>query len=136
MKVSPYLNFDGRCAAAFEFYAKCLEGKVTFGMTFGDSPMAGQVPPDWHKKLMHATLEVDDMTLMGCDAPPGRYERPQGIHVAIGLDDLVTAARIFDALAAGGTISMPLQETFWAARFGMLVDQFGIPWMINCAKPA
>jgi PhnB protein len=134
MKINAYLHFDGRCEAAFKFYEQCLGGKIVFKMTFGESPMAGQSPPGWRDKIMHARLLVKDQVLMGSDAPPGRYESPKGFSVSLNLTDAVEAERIFNALLEKGTVVMPLQETFWAERFGMLSDQFGIPWMINCEK--
>jgi PhnB protein len=136
MKISPYLSFDGRCKAAFEFYEKVLGGKIVMMMTFGESPMADHAPPDWRDKILHVTLSVGDHSLAGADAPPGRYQKPQGVFVTLNLDDAAEAERIFKALAEKGEVQMPIQETFWARRFGMLVDQFGTPWMINCAKPA
>jgi len=94
------------------------------------------VPPEWHDKIMHARLTVGDETLMGSDAPPGRYEAMKGFSVTLGIADPADAERIFQALAQGGTVRMPIQPTFWAQRFGMLVDRFGTPWMINCEQPA
>lgn len=136
MKLNPYLMFNGQCEAAFRFYERSLGGKIAMMMTHESSPMAGQVPPEWGKKIMHATLVVGDQVLMGSDAPPGHYKQPAGFSVAIGINVVADAERIFQALAENGTVQMPMQETFWALRFGMLVDQFGIPWMINCEKPA
>ena len=81
---------------------------------------------------MHATLNIGDQTLGGSDAPPDRFQTPQGFYVAIALTDPTEAERIFAALAEGGRVDMDLQQTFWAKRFGMLSDRFGIPWMINC----
>jgi PhnB protein len=98
----------------------------------GESPMAEQVPPEWRDRIMHARLVVGDKVLMGSDAPPDHYEQPRGFSVSIGIDDPGEAERIFQAMAEKGTVRMPLQKTFWALRFGMLVDQFGIPWMVNC----
>src|SRR5215469_18055178 len=103
-------------------------------MTYGGSPMEGQTPPEWRNKIMHARLMVGDEVLMGSDAPPGRYEGAKGISVTLGIEKPTDAERIFQALVQNGTVQMPIQETFWATRFGMLVDQFGIPWMINCEK--
>jgi PhnB protein len=77
-------------------------------------------------------MEIGDTVLMGSDAPPGRYEPPRGFSVSILVDDVVEAERVFHALADGGSVGMPIQKTFWAARFGMLVDRFAIPWMVNC----
>ena len=134
MQLNPYLNFNGQCEAAFKFYERCLGGKIVFTMTYGESPMADKVPAEWRKKILHVRLMVGDQALMGADAPPEHYEKPQGFSVSVGIDDPADAERIFHALAEKGTVSMPIQKTFWAQRFGMLVDQFGIPWMINCEE--
>ena len=132
MQLNPYLSFKGQCEAAFKFYERVLGGKIEAMMTFGGSPMADQTPAEWRNKIMHARLIVGDEVLMGSDAPPDRYEEMKGISVTLGIDDPKDAERIFHALSEGGTVQMPIQKTFWAARFGMLVDQFGTPWMINC----
>ena len=134
MQLNPYLNFNGQCEAAFKFYERCLGGEIVFTMTYGESPMADKVPAEWRKKILHARLMVGDQALMGADAPPEHYEKPKGFSVSVGIDDPADAERVFHALAEKGTVSMPIQKTFWAERFGMLVDQFGIPWMINCEK--
>ena len=136
MQLNPYLLFDGQCEAAFKFYERCLGGKVEMMLTHGDSPAADQVSPDWHGKIMHARLVVGDRVLMGSDAPPEHYEAAKGFSVSLGIDTPAEAERIFHALAEKGTVRMPLQQTFWAARFGMLVDRFGIPWMVNCEQAA
>jgi len=96
--------------------------------------MAEHVPAEWHDKVLHAHFRVGEQSIMGADAPPGRYEQPKGFSVTINVDTPSEAERIFHSLAEGGTIQMLIQETFWALRFGMLVDRFGIPWMVNCAK--
>jgi PhnB protein len=134
MKLNPYLSFNGQCEAAFKFYEQCLGGKIVEMMTYADSPMAEQTAPELLNKVMHVSLAVDDMVLMGSDAPPDYVEKPQGFSVSLQFDDVAEGERIFHALEENGTVQMPLQETFWAARFGMLVDQFGIPWMINCVQ--
>ena len=134
MHVDPYLNFNGQCAEAFRFYERVLGGKIEGMMTHGESPMADQVPPGWRDRVMHARLVAGDAVLMGSDSPPEHYEKPQGISVSLNVDDPAVADRIFHALADNGSVSMPIQQTFWAARFGMLVDRFGIPWMINCEQ--
>jgi PhnB protein len=135
MQVNPYLSFSGQCEKAFKFYEKALGGKIEAMMTYGSSPMADQTSPDWRNKIMHARLTIGGELLMGSDAPPDRYEPMKGISVTLGIEKPADAERIFHALAENGTVQMPIQETFWAARFGMLVDQFGTPWMINCEKP-
>jgi PhnB protein len=136
MQLNPYLSFDGRCEAAFKFYEKALGGKIEAMMTYGSSPMAEQTLPAWRNKIMHARLKVGDQILMASDAPPDRYEAMKGIMVTLGIDEPREAERIFHALSEKGTVQMPIQETFWARRFGMLVDQFGTPWMVNCEKAA
>ena len=134
MQLNPYLLFNGQCEAAFKFYERCLDGKIVAMMTYAGSPMEEQTPPEWRNKVMHARLTVGDKVLMGSDAQPGCHEEPKGFSVTLGIDDPADAERIFHALAQNGTVQMPIQQTFWAARFGMLVDQFGTPWMINCEK--
>ena len=136
MQWNPYLTFNGRYEAAFKFYEKVLGGKIEAMMTYGSSPMAEQTSPEWRNKIMHARLNVGDKMLMASDAPPDRYEAMKGIMVTLGIDDPGEAERVFHALSENGTIQMPIQETFWALRFGMLVDQFGTPWMVNCEKAA
>lgn len=135
MQLNPYLMFNGTCEAAFKFYAEALGGKIVAMLPHEGSPMEQQVPPEWRKKIMHARLIFGDEVLMGSDCPPDRYEPMKGFSVTLGVDDPAEAERIFDALSPGATIGMPIQETFWARRFGMLVDRFGTPWMINCEKP-
>jgi len=132
MHINPYLSFDGQCEAAFTFYQKVLGGKIDAMITHEGTPAAEHVPPEWQKKIMHARLTVNGNVLMGSDAPPPHRAEPKGFHVAINLDNPLEADRMFKALAESGTVQMEIQETFWAARFGMLVDRFGIPWMINC----
>lgn len=135
MRLNPYLSFNGQCEAAFRFYEKCLGGKIVFMMRYGDSPMAAEAPPDWGKKIVHATLDVDNWILQGADVTPEHYEKPQGISVNLNISDAVEAERIFKALAENGVVQWPMQQTFWAQRFGVVVDQFGTPWIINCEKP-
>jgi PhnB protein len=135
MHANAYLTFDGRCEEAFRFYEKALGGKIVAMMTHEGTPMADQVPPAWRNKIIHARMSIGDTVLMGSDAPPDRYQKPQGISVTIGLTDPDQAERIFQALSEAATVQMPIQKTFWATRFGMLVDRFGTPWMINCEAP-
>jgi PhnB protein len=134
MQLNPYLQFDGRCAEAFRFYADCVGGTIVAMITHGESPMAAQTPSGWHDRIMHARMLLGTQVLMGSDAPPEQYRRAQGFHVALGVEQPAEAERLFAAIADGGTVQMPIQETFWAHRFGMVVDRFGIPWMLNCEK--
>jgi PhnB protein len=136
MQINAYLSFDGQCEAAFEFYEQLLGGKIEGLFRYTGTPMEKMVPPEWGEKIMHIRLVVGTNELMGADSPPGQTPGPaKRFCMSIGLKDLREAERIFHGLAEGGTIQMPLQATFWAALFGMLVDRFGIPWMINCEAP-
>jgi PhnB protein len=109
-------------------------GKIVTMLTNSKSPMVEQVPPRWREKILHATLTVGDNVLMGADTVPEQYEQPKGFAVLLGIDDSVDAERVFHALAESGAVQMPLQKTFWSVRFGLLEDQFGIPWAINCEQ--
>lgn len=135
MRVNPYLLFNGRCQEAFTFYAECLGGKIEAMLPHAGTPAEGHVPPEWREKIMHARLSLGEDVIMGSDAPPGHFESPKGFSVTIQLTDPVEADRIFRRLSDGATVTMPIQQTFWATRFGMLVDRFGTPWMVNC-QPA
>jgi PhnB protein len=134
MHLQPYLYFNGDCEAAFRFYERCLGGKIEAMLTHAGTPAEQQVPAEWRSKILHARLVVGDAVLLASDAPPGHYQKPQGFSVSIQISKSSQAEAIFHALADGGRVIMPFQETFWAARFGMLVDQFGTPWMINCDR--
>jgi PhnB protein len=136
MQLNSYLTFDGQCENAFKFYEQCLGGKIVGLWAHAGTPAENLVPPEWRNKIIHATLDVGGDLLQGSDAPPEHYQKPQGFSVKLDLKDKAEAERVFQALAENGTVQMPLQETFWALRFGMLVDRFGIPWMINCGQAA
>ena len=136
MTLNPCINvsFDGQCEAAFRLYERCLDAKISFMLTWADSPMAKDAPPKWGSKIWHATLVIGDFRLQGSDPAPGRHESPKGFVISldpVGQD----AERVFAELAEGGIVRMPLQETFWAHRYGELTDRFGIHWAINSEKP-
>jgi PhnB protein len=136
MELNAYLNFNGECEAAFKFYEQTLGGRIESAFKFGDTPAAEHMPPGWGDKVMHSSLRVGSTVLMGSDAPPGRYEKPTGTSLSLNAANVAEAERVFGQLAEGGTVTMPLEQTFWAARFGMVTDRFGVPWMINCSGPA
>lgn len=137
MNVSPHLNFNGQCKEAFEFYEKVLGGKIVFSMTWGEMPGGDvdKLSPEERGRIMHTSLKVGDQTILGADAPPDRYAKPQGFTVAIGVMDKGEAERIFNALSEGGGVMMPFGQTFWSPGFGMCTDRFGIPWMVNTEQP-
>lgn len=131
--VHPYIAFRGNCREAIEFYKAALGATEVYAQTYGDSPMAEMGSPD---AIMHATLHIGDTNIMMCDdfhSPD--FTTGGNISLAIGLDDVDLAKRYFDALAQGGTVTMPLDKTFWADAFGMLTDKFGVKWMMNCDSP-
>ena len=128
--INAYLNFPGTCAEAFRAYEKIFDGKIAFIMKFGDSPMKDQVPVDQHDRVIHATLAIAGGVVGGSDAPVAMFKQPQGFAVSVSLP-VADCERIFPLLADGGTVTMELQKTFWAERFGMVTDRFGTPWMLS-----
>ncbi len=135
MRINPYLVFNGDCKAAFTFYAKCLNGTLEMMMTFGESPAREHISADCHERIMHTRLNVGDQVLMGSDTTPELpYLGIHGCSISLNIDTAAEAERVFAALAEEGKVQMPLEATFWAERFGMLVDRFGVPWMVNCEK--
>jgi PhnB protein len=134
MEFTPYLNFNGQCADAFRFYEKTFGGRIEMMQTHGDSPMKEHVSPDWHDRVLHVCMAVGQQRLMGSDAPPDHYEKPQGLYVTINVPTVTDANRVFTALAEGGRVTMPFDRTFWSPGFGMVVDRFGTPWMVNAAE--
>ncbi|TWT39331.1 VOC family protein [Blastopirellula retiformator] len=135
MHVSPYLFFNGNCREALAFYAELFGATVEAMFPYAGSPSEEQVSADFRDKIMHACLTVGETHLMASDCPPEVYDKMQGMKVSLALADPTEAERIFAGLSQQGDIEMPLQETFWAYRFGMVTDRFGTPWMINCGKP-
>jgi PhnB protein len=132
MLLQPYLNFPGTCAEAFRFYQSTLGGELEI-MTHGDAPM--EATPENRDLVMHACLKVGDAVLMASDAPAGMFSKAQGTWVSVSVEGVDEAERIFRAFAEGGEVAMPIAETFWSPRFGMVTDRFGTPWMVN-AIPA
>jgi PhnB protein len=130
--IIPYLNFNGDAAEALNFYAAAFDGKIAFQQTFGDSPMAAEIPAEAKNKIMHATFQAGDLTLMVSDCMPGQEVKPgSNTSLSLNFSSVDAIEKTFAALSAGATITMPLQDTFWGARFGMLTDRFGINWMFN-----
>jgi PhnB protein len=132
MAFHPYLNFGGNCREAFTRYQQILGGQLDV-MAMSDMPAEEgvEVPPDQADLVMHAALVFDDGLLMASDDPTGNFQKPQGMYVNYTVDDTAEAERVFKELSEGGEIVMPIGETFWSPRFGMCVDRFGTPWMVN-----
>jgi PhnB protein len=136
VKTSINLSFNGKCAEAIRFYERSLSGKILFELTWGDSPLAKDAPPAWGEKICHSTLIAGDTTFHGVDVLPGTYEPPRGFSIVLGIDDIDEASRLFGVLGENGELQVPPQETFWARRYGKVVDRFGIVWEISCDRPA
>ena len=132
MQMNVYLSFNGECEAAFKFYEECLDAKLGQAFRYAGTPLADRVPADWQNKIMHASLTIGEHVVMGADVAPDGYEKPKGFSLSLQIKSTAQAEHIFHLLAKEGTVMVPLEKTFWAARFGMVVDRFGIPWLINC----
>jgi PhnB protein len=135
MQITINLGFNGQCEAAFKLYEQCLGAEPGPIFRYAGSPMANDVPADWRDKIMHGSVKLGDLVLMGGDVAPEKYEEPRGFALSIQITGIDDAERVFRELARDGRIVMPLEKTFWAERFGQLVDRFGIPWLINCESP-
>ena len=133
LSVNPYITFKGNCREAIEFYKSALNAAVLFTQTVGESPMSNMGPAE---NIMHCTIKVGDSTIMMSDDPrPDAAAAGGNISMAIGLNDPARAKELFDNLAKGGSVIMPMTKTYWAEAFGMLTDKLGIRWMINCEVP-
>jgi PhnB protein len=134
MRLAPYIIFDGRCEEALNFYAKAFDGQILNIQRYDGAPVDEAHKPMPADKIMHAQFHAGDLFLMASDGPI-----PEGtgsnVHLSVDNSNVEEQTRVFEALSEGGKVKMPLQETFWGARFGMLTDQFGINWMFNYDKP-
>ena len=134
-RLTPYLHYAGDCAEAFRFYERALGGRITMMSTYGEAP-ADAHPPGPDHYVMHAELDLGGGALLhGSDTPPQWVKPMCGFTIALQVDDVEKAEAAYAALSEGRQATMPMAETFWAHRFGMLVDKFGAPWMVNCQKP-
>lgn len=131
-QINPYLGFGGNCREAMNFYKECFGGDLTM-RTFEDSPM--DMPSDQRENIMHASLINDDMILMGSDGMQQEtMDTGNRVTLSVNCDTAEEIERLFNKFSEGGNVTMPLQDTFWGARFGMLTDKYGIKWMFNCEK--
>ena len=133
MRITPYLHYAGDCAEALSFYERALGGRIIMMSRYGDAP-ADSRPPGADDLVMHAEINIGGAVLHASDAPPEWVQKMSGFTVALQVDDIEKAEAAYAALVDGGQATMPMAETFWAHRFGMLVDRFGVPWMVNCQK--
>lgn len=134
MAFHPYLNFGGNCREAFTRYQEVFGGELIV-MPMSEMPGDAPVPPEQADMVMHAALMFDGHILMASDDPTGNFDGVRGMYVNCTVTDVEEAERVFAALAEGGQVTMPIGETFWSPRFGMCVDRFGTPWMVNVETP-
>ena len=134
MKVQAYIAFGGRCEEAMEFYKRCMGAQVTGLMRWKESPDATfKAPPGYKEKIMNATFRIGETELMADDGMGETNAAFKGMSLAIEVADDAESQRVFTALGEGVNVTMPLMKTFWSSSFGMLTDQFGVPWMVNVA---
>jgi PhnB protein len=137
MKLNTYLHFsNGKCEEALNFYVKALGATPLMMLRYSESPEPNDAAKQMGRKIMHGRVALGDTAIMASDAPPGYFKDQTGFSLNIGVDTPEEAERLFEALSEKAQIGMPMAETFWAHRFGMLTDQFGVPWMVNCEREA
>ena len=135
MKMRTYLNYGGNCAEAFKFYEQHLGAKIGMMMTHEQMPDPSGVKPEWRKAILHAQITIGDAVVMASDVPPEIFKPMRSVYLALGVDSDEEAERIYKLLAEGGEIYMPMEETFFATRYGQLRDKFGTSWMILHERP-
>jgi PhnB protein len=136
MKTDLHLVFPGKCTEAFTFYEKTFKSKVDFKMTYGEAPPGAPVPEDAKDLVMHMSMPLGTMLLMGCDAPPSMgVPTMGGFHISVSDANADEVERIFDELKEGGSVQMPLGKTFWSPLFGMCTDKYGVEWMLSVPGP-
>ncbi len=129
--LNPYLFYQDNCEAAFNYYARVLGGKIELLLRNEEAPADMPSAPERKKQVMHARMTINGQALMASDAPPEHFHKPQGFSVSLTVADPAEAERKFKALADGGNVTMPFGKTFFSKGFGMCIDRFGIPWMVN-----
>ena len=133
MTLTPYLHFEGQAEEALNFYKNVFSGEIAMTSRYGDSPMP--VDDDWKNKLMHARLKFGNSEIFLSDGPKGYHSSKDGnIQLSVDVPDENKIGELFNKMAEGGQVTMPLADQFWGAKFGMLKDKFGIGWMFNCEK--
>jgi len=135
MKLFTYLNYGGNCREAFRFYERHLGGKISLLMTHGQGPDAQNLAPERREDVLYARMTIGETELMGSDVPPERFQPMRSVYLYLGADSAAEAERAWGLLSEGGQIFMPMEETFFASRFGMLRDRFGTSWMIIHERP-
>ena len=133
-RLTPYLIFNGNCRQAMTFYQQCLGGELMV-QTYEGTPATEQVGPEVLQNVLHSSLTTADMVLLASDSGLGPAAKGDMVSLSLNCQSPEEIQRLFEQLSVGGTVTMPLQDTFWGATFGMFADQFGIDWMLNYDKP-
>ena len=136
IRIAPHLTFDGQCREAIQMYQQIFGGTIATMLTYGDSPIASQIDPRWHSRIVHATLQFGESEFTGADLMPHDYRKPEGFFVTVTIEEATLAEKIFQQLAQNGEVRLPFQSTFWSPGFGVVIDQYGVPWEINSAGSA
>jgi PhnB protein len=131
MQVQPYVHFNGRCEEALNFYREVLGGEIVSMMKFSDAPQKEMIPPGGENQVMHASMRVGDTELFASDGITDPAHKMSGFSLSIAVASPEEGQRVFKAMAQGGEVTMPFEPTFWTSGFGMLVDKFGVAWMVN-----
>jgi len=132
MRTSLHIHFSGQCKEAFEYYENVLNAKIGTMLSFGESPASESVPEQWREKIVHANINLNGVEIAGDDVLPQRYKNPEGFYITLQFDDEQSTMRAFDSLSEKGVIIFPLQKTFWSPCYGIVTDQFGVSWKLNC----
>ena len=135
MKLRPYLNYGGNCAEALKFYEKHLGGKILALMTHEQSPESSGVKPEWKNAILYAHIAIGDSEFMASDVPPERFQPMRSVYLSVSVNSDAEAERLYKLLTEGGEVFMPMQETFFASRFGQIRDRFGTSWMVIHERP-
>jgi PhnB protein len=135
MRLNAFLNFGGNCEEAFRFYERHLGGEITMLMRRAELPNPVDTWPGWEQSIQYAIMNIGETELMGSDVPPERFQPIRSVYLSLTVDGAAEAERVWALLAEGGQIYMPMEETFFATRFGQLRDRFGVSWMILALKP-
>jgi PhnB protein len=135
MKLHTFLNFGGNCEDAFRFYEQHLGGKIMMLMRRGEQPNQPVTWPGWENSIQYADMELGETQLMASDVQPDRFQPMRSVYLSLTVDSAAEAERIWALLSEGGQVYMPMEETFFATRFGQLRDKFGISWMILASNP-
>ncbi|MBU2916375.1 VOC family protein [Psychrosphaera sp. F3M07] len=132
MSLSFHIDFNGNCQAAFEYYAQHLDANIGMLLPYKDSPASSSVPDNWQDKIVHGNIKLAGIEIAGADVRPEHYNKPKGFYLLLTLQTPEQVKQVFAHLSVNGEVLMPPQKTFWSSCYGILVDQFAVPWKINC----